>query len=472
MRRAPVVISFDQVSKRFKMHQESGNTIQERFTDLFRKRSRRHQPAADSFWALRDVSFAIRRGESVGLIGHNGSGKSTTLKLVARILEPTAGKVVVDGRISALLELGSGFHPDLTGRENIYLNGSLLGQSQAMMRRKLDEIIAFAELEDFIDTPVKHYSSGMYMRLGFAVAISVDPDILITDEVLAVGDEAFQRKCLDQIYRFKQRGKTILFVSHATAAVQALCDRVLWFEHGVLMRDSKTLEAIDAYLRATNERDRERVERERHDDADETVPMPEEDDPQRWGTREIEIVAVELLDRDGQPCDMFATGDTLRFRMHYVAHKRIEQPVFGVAIHHRNGLHINGPNTRFADYPIDMVDGPGVLEYEVANLPLIEGYYLLSAAVYDYTMTRAYDHHDRKYPCRVQATSIRERYGLFYIPSTWHWRPGRPEPPALGPQGERGDGANPSLAEPGSDEADLLDMLLRTTERKSACPSR
>ncbi|GIV97992.1 MAG: ABC transporter [Herpetosiphonaceae bacterium] len=395
-------------------------------TGLFRRRLE-----SDIFWALQDVSFAIQRGETVGLIGHNGSGKSTTLKLVSRILQPTSGTVSVNGRVSALLELGSGFHPDLTGRENIYLNGSLLGYSRAEMRRKMDEIVEFAEMEQFIDMPVKHYSSGMYMRLGFSIAVSVDPDILITDEVLAVGDEIFQRKCLDRIYKFKQQGRTILFVSHALGQVQNLCSRVLWFDHGRLMEDGNPVTVIDAYLQQMNQLDRERLEHERRnsDAADDTeAPAGEEaqaeqEDPQRWGTREIEIVRVELLDGAEQPRKIFETGETLIMRMHYRARQRVERPVFGMGIHHRNGLHISGPNTRFAGMQIEAVEGEGVVDYMIDQLPLLDGEYLFSAAAYDWTMSHPYDHHDRKYPVRVHSTTIRERFGTFYIPSRWRWEP-------------------------------------------------
>src|SRR5258706_11342040 len=204
------MIEFPNVRKRSPPHKDRRNSIQERVAGLFRPRARGEQ-----FWALRDISFSIGKGESLGLVGHNGAGKSTALKLMTRILEPTSGQVVLSGRVAALLELGSGFHPDLSGRENVFLNGSLLGFSRPDMQVRLPEIVDFAEIGDFIDMEVKHYSSGMYTRLAFAVATAVDPDILITDEVLAVGAESFQRKCMDRIYPFRQQGKTIIFVSHA-----------------------------------------------------------------------------------------------------------------------------------------------------------------------------------------------------------------------------------------------------------------
>ncbi|MDA8218119.1 MAG: ABC transporter ATP-binding protein, partial [Dehalococcoidales bacterium] len=228
-----VPIKLEGVSKRFILHHERSRSFQEALVNLFRRRN----GSREEFWALKNVSFEVRRGETLGLIGHNGSGKSTVLKLITRILEPTTGSIAVGGKVSALIEVGAGFHPDLTGRENVYLNGSILGIGRREMNSKLEEIIAFSELERFIDTPVKHYSSGMYARLGFSVAISVDPDILIVDEVLAVGDQSFQQKCIDRINHFRRIGKTMLFVSHSLPTVEKVCDRVIWLDHGLIMAE-------------------------------------------------------------------------------------------------------------------------------------------------------------------------------------------------------------------------------------------
>src|SRR4029453_3196324 len=241
------MIEFDKVSKRFTLHHDRRDSIQERVAGLFRPRAR-----GEVFWALRDVSFTIGQGESLGLVGDNGAGKSTALKLMTRIREPTSGTVRMRGRVAALLELGSGFHPDLSGRENVVLNGSLMGFSRRAMQDRLEEIVEFAEIGDFIDMEVKHYSSGMYTRLAFAVATAVDPDILITDEVLAVGDEAFQRKCMERIYRFRRLGKTIIFVSHALQTVRLLCDQAVWLDRGVARAVGPAGEVIDAYLADIN----------------------------------------------------------------------------------------------------------------------------------------------------------------------------------------------------------------------------
>jgi lipopolysaccharide transport system ATP-binding protein len=241
-----VSVSFDGVSKRFVLRHERAYTVLESIIGLV-KPTRRN---TEEFWALRDVSFEILRGETLGIIGPNGAGKSTLLKLMARILVPTSGEVVVQGRVSPLLELGAGFHPELTGRENVYLNAALFGISQAEAEDRYEEIVEFSELEDFVDVPLKHYSSGMYMRLGFAVAANIVPDVLLVDEVLAVGDEAFQRKCLRKIEDFRTEGRTIVFVSHNLDTVRQICHRALWLDQGLVRVIGSTDSVIDAYLQS------------------------------------------------------------------------------------------------------------------------------------------------------------------------------------------------------------------------------
>jgi lipopolysaccharide transport system ATP-binding protein len=239
------IVELAQISKRYRLSHDKARSLQEVWVGFFKgRRSLR----VEEFWALRDVSLQIRPGESVALIGPNGAGKSTALKIIARIIDPTQGMVRVRGRMSALIELGAGFHIDLTGRENIYLNGSILGFSRQEMRDRFDEIVSFAELEQFIDTELKRWSTGMMMRLGFAIATSVNPDILITDEILAVGDEAFQRKCLRRIKTFREDGGTILFVSHDMQAVRDLCSRTVWLDHGTVQMDGPSGDVVAGYL--------------------------------------------------------------------------------------------------------------------------------------------------------------------------------------------------------------------------------
>jgi lipopolysaccharide transport system ATP-binding protein len=431
-----MVIEFDNVSKRFTLHHERQASMRERLANLVTRRS-----TGEEFWALRDVTFNVERGESLGLIGHNGAGKSTALKLMTRILEPTSGTINMTGRVAALLELGSGFHPDLSGRENVFLYGSLMGFSRRDMQKRLDAIIDFAEIGNFFDMEVKHYSSGMYTRLAFAVATEVDPDILITDEVLAVGDESFQRRCMERIYRFRRMGKTIVFVSHALEVVRTLCDQAVWLDGGEARSSGPASQVIDDYLADVNRRERERIERLRaasgQDDEDET--QEEEDDPrslQRYGSREVEIVDVELLDEAGHSRSVFHTGEPVIVRMHYNAHEPIEWPVFGIALHHANGLWLTGPNTAFAGVDIPCISGRGYVDYCITDLPLLTGRYQLSTAVYDETMLHPYDHHDRLYQLVVQTRGMMERYGTLSLPAHWEWHD---EPAA------RNDGAEDTL---------------------------
>ena len=396
-----VAIRFEKVSKKFTLHHERARSFQELALHLFRRDRR----SREEFWALRDVSFAVERGETVGLIGPNGAGKSTVLKLVSRIIEPTSGRIEVNGRVGALLELGAGFHPDLTGRENIYLNGSILGLSRAEIRRKLDEIVAFAELERFIDVPVKHYSSGMYVRLGFSVAVHTDPEILLVDEVLAVGDAAFQRKCLERIDDLRRQGVTILFVSHSPEVVQSICSRAVWLDQGRLVTDGPADMVVARYLDHTWAAQDGRLQ-------------TADGGGRRWGSGRVRITAVRLLDGEEKERHQFRTGEPLVVEIRYRASERVERPVFGLAIHRSDGVHITGPNTRFAGYEIPWVEGEGVVRYIVPALPLLEGLYYLSVAVHDWEEREMYDYHDRLYPLRV-LSSGGERYGIITLQGRW-----------------------------------------------------
>jgi lipopolysaccharide transport system ATP-binding protein len=419
-----MVIEFKNVSKRFTLHHDGQTSFLERLTGMFRTR-----PRGEAFWALRDVSFSVAPGESLGLVGHNGAGKSTTLKLMTRILDPTSGSVRLEGRVAALLELGSGFHPDLSGRENVFLYGSLMGLGRKEMQAKIDEIVEFADIGNFLDTEVKHYSSGMYTRLAFAVATAVDPDILITDEVLAVGDEAFQRKCMERIFNFRRMGKTIIFVSHGLEVVRTLCDQAIWLDHGMARAVGPAGEVVDAYLAEVNRQEQARIKKQRSahvskTDADQAAEEDEgeEENLYRRGSREIEIVQVELLDASGNRREVFQTYDAVTIRMHYIAHELVRYPVFGIALHHENGLWLTGPNTNFAGVDLPRVAGTGYIDYHIPNLPLLTGRYLLTVAVYDETMLHPYDHHERMYQVIVQSRGIRERYGIMSLAGNWKWQ--------------------------------------------------
>jgi ABC-type polysaccharide/polyol phosphate transport system ATPase subunit len=412
-------IRFDNVSKKFTLRHEQARSFQEAALAFLKGRTN----SREELWALKDVSFAVERGKTVSIIGPNGSGKSTALKLITHILEPTSGQVVVQGRVSALIELGAGFHPDLTGRENVYLNGSLLGFSRDEMRAKFDRIVEFSELEKFIDVPIKHYSSGMHMRLGFAVAIHVDPDILLIDEILAVGDQAFQNKCLGKIGELKSQGVTIVFVSHDLEAVRNLCPSAIWLENGVIQESGTTERVIDSYLNSVTAalpssiptlggKEGGRLSRER----------PTRDNENRWGSGEVEITEVRFLDAQGRERRAFKTGEKMVVRLSYQAHTEVKQPVFGLAIYASDGVQVNGPNTKLSGYVVESVKGSGEIDYIVDMLPLLEGSYELSAVVYDQDGLHAYDHQHRLHTFIVQRGAVKERYGMIYIPCQWRHR--------------------------------------------------
>jgi ABC-type polysaccharide/polyol phosphate transport system ATPase subunit len=413
------------VSRRYVMQRTRQRSLQESFIRLWR----RGENASDVFWPLRDVSFAIHPGDCVGIIGPNGSGKSTLLKLITGILTPTAGDLTVNGRISSLLELGAGFHPDLTGRENIYLNGSIYGLTRREMDRRLDAIIDYAELGDFIDTPIKHYSSGMYVRLGFAVAIHTAPDLLLVDEVLAVGDAAFQRKCLSSIQRFRDNGGTLLLVSHDLNAIQSICRRVIWLEHGQIQADGHPTDVIMAYYRhlaveeearAAKKSDSKTVDSEESPQSPvPSLESPIPSQPRRWGNGQICITKVELCDGAGQPRTTFHNGDTLIVQLHYRTEGAVAQPVFGLAIHHQSGAHIAGPNTKFGELPLPALHGAGVIRYAIPALPLLEGTYSLSVAAANDTLTEVYDYHDRLYEFQVYRGRSQEQFGLVTLNGSW-----------------------------------------------------
>ena len=399
------MIRFDRVSKRFHTHRQRPRSFHELFIEGWKLW--RRQPA-ETFWALRDVSFEIQPGETVGLIGPNGAGKSTALKLAARVLEPTSGRVMVRGRVAALLELGVGFHPELTGRENVFLSGAFLGIPRREMARRLDAIVAFAELEDYIDVPVKHYSSGMYVRLAFAVSVYLDAEILLVDEVLAVGDAAFQQKCMDHLFNLQRSGVTILLVSHDLNAVQRLCHRALWFDHGRIRMEGAPAEVVKAYLDHVHRRDERTLAMQNQEAA-----FP------RWGNGRLRIERVYLTDAAGMERYQFETGEMVRIHLHYRALERVERPVFGLAIHRHDGIQICGPNTAFSGFEIPWVDGEGELIYTIPSLPLLEGTYLISVSATDERDIETFDYHDRAYMFRVVRGRHPERYGLMAMNGRW-----------------------------------------------------
>jgi len=408
------LIELNNISKRFRIRREQQRSLQDTFIRLLRgKRDPR-----EYFWPLRDVSFTVYPGDSIGILGPNGSGKSTLLKLITGILDPTSGHLQVRGRVSSLLELGAGFHPDLTGRENIYLNGSVHGLSRADMQKRLKNIIDFAELGDFIDTPVKHYSSGMYVRLGFAVAIHTDPEVLVVDEVLTVGDQVFQQKCLERIFDLKRKGVAVVLVSHSLADVERLCDRAIWLHEGLVRGDGEALHVVDDYTAFANDLYYHgRRERQEEEVAAEFVIDSSE---RRWGTGSAIIENVELLNASGTEPEYFVTGEPLRLLIHYRTRARLETPAFGLAIYRRDDVHVNGPNSVQEGFVLPYIDGVGVMEYTVDSLPLNAGFYQFTVAIYNEDSTVAMDHHHRMYEFEVRSATSRSEDGVVHIPAKWH----------------------------------------------------
>ena len=402
------VIKLENISKRFETISEKPQSFLETIIAYFsiRNRQQRKKDTTNSLWAVKDVSLEVAPGECVGILGQNGSGKSTLLKLITRIIRPTNGRIVVDGRVSALLELGTGFHPDLTGRENIYLNASLLGLDKAYIHEHFDSVVAFSELEEFIDLPVKFYSSGMYMRLGFSIAVHVKPQILIIDEILAVGDQSFQEKCINHIYDMKRQGVTIILVSHSLDIMRKLCTRIVWMQKGQVRAQGSAEAIIQEYLALMQEHGQHGL---RHADAS----------FERLGTGDIEITGVRLLDKEQKEQDTFITGEPFRVEISFTAHKAVKEPEFGLAIYRQDGIQINGPNTQFAGFYIEKVEGKGKICYQVESLPLLPAMYVLSAAVHDSRYTLTYDHHVKAYPFQVGSGGTRELFGLVEIPATW-----------------------------------------------------
>jgi ABC-2 type transport system ATP-binding protein/lipopolysaccharide transport system ATP-binding protein len=385
----PAIVVSD-VSKRFRLYKEKPSSLKERVTRL-------KGAVYEEYWALKDVSFEVPRGSTFGLIGHNGSGKSTMLRLMAGIHRPTSGKIHVDGRVSALLELGAGFHPDLTGRENVYLNGSILGLNRKAINAKIDEIIEFAGLGEFIDTPVKVYSSGMFVRLGFSVAVHVDPDILIIDEVIAVGDEDFQRRCFDHIYKLRSSGSTIVMVTHSLNLVQQMCDSAAWLDHGELKALGSAPDVVHHYLDQVNVVEAQRLE----DGA--VAAAAGAVDVEKYSPHEmITIEEVEFLDRNGHATMVATPTEPLTVRMHWRSKEPIEEPLFSFAIENEAGVYVANPGMRPSTDPRKELVGTGHVDYRIDELVLGPGQYTLSVAAHDHSGTTVLDKRERFLTLRVQ----------------------------------------------------------------------
>jgi lipopolysaccharide transport system ATP-binding protein len=371
-------IKVDQLSKSFRLKKRYRQAMTMKSALInFVKGTRVVEPER-LFQALNDISFEVPQGTTLGIIGANGSGKSTLLKLIAGLHRPTSGKISVNGRVSALIELGAGFHPEFTGRENIFINGIILGLSRREIYAKFDDIVHFAELEEFIDNPVKTYSSGMYMRLAFSIAVAIEPEILLIDEILAVGDASFQRKCQNKMNTFKGDGKTIVLVTHDLSAVERYCDRVLWLDQGELQAYGDVQSVMAMYMEHVAELQRANL-LEAHDRDWEAYKSRRR---KRWGTREAEITSVELFNGTKKPCYLYKTGDKMTIEMVYKSYQPVEDPVFGIGIFRDDETYCYGTNTHLEKIHIPRIDGEGKVKFCVDHLDLTEGKYFLDVAVH------------------------------------------------------------------------------------------
>lgn len=408
----------------------------------------------ETFPALRGVSFSVPKGCTYGIIGSNGSGKSTLLKCVAGITRPNEGSVTVNGRISALIELGAGFHPEISGRENVFINGIMLGLSKREVQRRFDEIVEFAELKDFIDAPVKTYSSGMYMRLGFAVAIHVDPEVLLIDEVLAVGDQGFTVKCLDKFAEFRRRNKTILLVTHSLGLVERFCDRALWLDKGKTLAEGEPKRVVASYLLEVGKAEEAQLAKDeaahvaQAADTEPDTPvgaaMPSDvvDTPAdmfrategRWGTREVEITEVSLHADDGEVSHVFQTGDPIELRIKVRAHQPTNDFVFGVGLFNAEGICCYGTNTNIEDLEPAEISGESEVRFRIPSLDLVEGTYKFDVAAHRLD-GYPYDYHRLLYTFRVKSKT--RDVGIYRPEHHWTFAgPIRFRTPGSGPRGE------------------------------------
>jgi len=430
-------IIVDDVSKKFRLQTDRAHSIKE----LITRRDR--NAGVDHFWALRDVGIEIPQGSMYALIGHNGSGKSTLLRCIAGIYRPTSGRVKVDGRISTLLELGAGFHPDLTGRENVYMNATILGMSKKQIDGVFDEIVEFAGIADFIDSPVKIYSSGMYVRLGFSVAIHVDPEILIIDEVIAVGDQEFQRRCFEHLYELRRKGVTIVVVTHGMDTVQSMCDRAAWLDHGVLQEEGPAAEVASHYLRRVNDKEQEdralRAEKAatagRGSEAFDEEASAEPDVSGSASGRSssmgatvvrtpepvspVRVIDVTYRGADGEATHIARAGEPFSLDVHFESDEVLDNPVFGFVLHAVSGTHITGLNTKISGIETGQVSGRGVMSFSVPALTLNPGEYIVSVAITDHLIQHFYVDDFQKWQLAVREGDKLPAHGLIDLLGVW-----------------------------------------------------
>lgn len=373
--------------------------------NLVGRSSHADQLRKNEFWAVNDVSFEVKRGETLGIVGPNGSGKTTMLKMLNGIFWPDKGKITVNGKIGALIAVGAGFHPLLSGRENIYINGAILGMSKHEIEKKFEAIVDFADIGDFLDSPVKHYSSGMHVRLGFAIAVHSESDILLIDEVLSVGDMDFQVKCMNKMKEIEKRGTTMIFISHNLNSVQLLCDTTVYLNKGIIRFAGNTIDVLNEFKKD--------VLKGKKDTVNEV----------RYGTKEVEITKIEFLNGNNINTDTFRRGEPLKIRIAFEAKKSVENPHFVVGFVTRDGIEVTMTSTRDQSVKIDKVYGNGEIEYRIDSLPFNIGKYWITVGCWHSMGHVAYDHHDKMYQILIEDGAnngrIRERFGLVHVPARW-----------------------------------------------------
>ena len=406
-----LAIKAENLSKRYKIAAlKQHNTLRDQVSDAMSALFRRNGTASthnhnDSFWALKNVSFEIREGETVGIIGCNGAGKSTLLKILSRITEPTHGSGKICGRVASLLEVGTGFHYELTGRENLYLSGAISGMRKAEIDRKFDEIVAFAEIEKFIDTPVKHYSSGMFVRLAFAVAAHLDPDILLVDEVLSVGDLAFQTKCIEYSRRLQTSGATILFVSHNMFSIKSMCKRVIYLSHGQIQFDGEPEEGIKRYEQENRLT---------------TATWANGELKSNGVQRSIEITDIQLLDEHGTSCQIFDFGERMRIRLTYEAHTEIDDPNFTVSFFRSDNVACCNFNAAMDGFRVPSVHGKGCVELVTPPLKLVAAKYMTNVIIRHASSQQLFTAQVGD-SFHVRHHILNDHFGVFHEPAAWAW---------------------------------------------------
>ena len=406
-------ILVENVSKRFRLQADPPSSLKEMFTRRDRNKS------VDHFWALKDVSFEIPEGSMYALIGHNGCGKSTLLRCIAGIYQPNGGRIEVGGRISTLLELGAGFHPDLSGRENIYMNATMLGMSKKNIDKVFDDIVEFAGIRTFVDSPVKVYSTGMYVRLGFSVAVHVRPEILIIDEVIAVGDEEFQRRCFDHLYGLRKEGVTIVVVTHGLGIVEQMCDGAAWLDHGELQIVGPSGKVTAAYLKNVNTKEMEAATASAAIVAAASQGGSVAVDAGDTSLEDIQLVKVEFVNDAGEVIPNAIHGEPWTIRIQFDAIRPVESPVFGIALFSSSSIHLSGTNTQIDEVKTGRVSGPGFMDFRIAELPLTPGEYELSIAITDRHVQHFYVRAERQWRIPVRLGDHLAPHGLMDLRGEW-----------------------------------------------------